>query len=68
MLTDIFHSASIPKGTQDSLKYLVEPTLRETFVVVFDEWDWNDPKVHEILVHLTGEIKQVTVGMGFKLP
>ena len=44
-----------------------EPMSRETFVVVFDEWDWNDPRVHEILVHLTGEIKQVTVGMGFKL-
>ena len=45
-----------------------EPMSRETFVVVFDEWDWNDPRVHEILVHLTGEIKQVTVGMGLKLP
>ena len=23
-----------------------EPTPRETFVVVFDEWEWNEPRVH----------------------
>jgi hypothetical protein len=45
-----------------------EPTPREILTVVFDEWDWNEPRVHEILVYLTEEIKQVTLGMGFKLP
>ena len=44
-----------------------EPMTRETFVVVFEEWEWNDPRVHEILTYLTEEIKQVTLGMGFKL-
>ncbi len=34
----------------------------------FDDWEWNEPGVHEILVFLTEEIKQVTLGMGFKLP
>jgi hypothetical protein len=23
-----------------------EPMPRETFVVVFDEWEWNEPRVH----------------------
>jgi hypothetical protein len=44
-----------------------EPIPRETFVVVFEEWEWNEPRVHEILTYLTKEIKQVTLGMGFKL-
>ena len=45
-----------------------EPMTREILTVVFDEWEWNEPRVHEILVYLTEEIKQVTLGMGFKLP
>ena len=44
-----------------------EPTLRETYAVVFDEWEWDEPRVHKILTYLTEEIKQVTLGMGFKL-
>ena len=46
-------------------------TLQQIVVqvaVVFDEWDWNEPKVHKILNYLTGEIKKVTLSMRFRLP
>jgi len=44
-----------------------DPEKRETFTVMFNKWDWNEPKVREILVYLTKIIKKVTVDMGFRL-
>ena len=31
------------------------------------EWEWDEPRVHKMLNYLTEEIKQVTLGMAFKL-
>jgi hypothetical protein len=28
---------------------LSTPSTRETYAVVFDEWEWDEPKVHKIL-------------------
>ena len=44
-----------------------DPEKRETFTVMFNKWDWNEPKVREILVYLTKIIKIVTIDMGFRL-